>query len=82
MAMFGPPIEPGAQVANFSLALANNEVSRALFLLTDAMVRIANGTPDPRHVADLTIELINAAIPVATPAATTTDTPSGEPPAT
>lgn len=82
MAMFGPPIDPGAQVANFSLALASNEVSRALFLLTDAMVRIANGTPDPRHIADLTIELINAAIPVTPPAPPATSGSNGEPQAT
>ncbi len=64
------PTEPGAQLAQLSLAFAKNLgaiggdiPSKALFYLADAIVRIANGCADPRQVIELTIELLTAAVP-------------------
>lgn len=66
MAISGlPPIptDPGAQLAQYTLALTNGDVPKALFYLTDALVRIANGAANPREVAEVVLRLVNDAIP-------------------
>ena len=80
-----PPIaiEPGAQVAQFTLVLAKNDVAIACFLLVDAMTRIANGSGvnNPRQYAENAIELIATAFGITPPASASTDPNGSTPPA-
>ena len=73
-----PPAEPGAQLAQLASLLAKNNVPDALFSLADAIVRIANGTANPRAVAESIRELLDVAIPA--PAPVVTEPPTDTPP--
>lgn len=78
MAMSGmPPAEPGAQLAQLSLVLSQQHAGNAMFGLADAIVRIAQGCPDPRGAIELIHELLDVGVPAAAPPSPTeSETPT------